>query len=479
MIRKLLLFPLLLIYSALEAQQVSISRFLSDSSIQHASVSLCIIDANTGEIIAEHESRKSLSQASVMKLITSAAALEILGPDYTFKTIIGYTGEINRKHGILNGDIIIKGGGDPALASENFPDHYINIFNQWVEDINNIGIRRINGGVITDDSYYDYQPVPPGWNWEDIGNYYGAGVYGLSIFDNTIKIHFKTGEEGSVPVITGIFPEESGMELVNYLTASGTSDQGYVFSSPYSQSGWIAGTIPVNREDFVLKASAQDPPLLAARILSDRLSEAGIKVRNEPTTSRIFPLTAGDHLKHISTTVSPPLSAIIEVLNHESVNLYAEHLLKELGKVARGDGSITSGKMVVNEFLDTIGVEKQGMFIDDGSGLSPQDAINSRGLVTVLYYMRNNGRYFDDYLRSLPEAGKEGTLKSYFRDEVFENRLKAKSGSMTRVRSYAGYFETYSGREMMFSIIVDNFTGPSGMVVSGIEEIIKEYITYW
>jgi D-alanyl-D-alanine carboxypeptidase/D-alanyl-D-alanine-endopeptidase (penicillin-binding protein 4) len=466
-------------YCTLEAQQGSIDRFLSDSVMRHGSFSLCIMDANTGEIIADHNSSNSLSQASVMKLITSAAALEILGPDYTFKTIVGYTGEIRGKSGILDGDIIIKGGGDPALGSDNFPDHYAGFIDKWVKDIKDIGIKRIEGRVITDDSYYDYQPVPPGWNWEDIGNYYGAGAYGLSIFDNTLKIHFKTGVEGSVPTMTGLFPEESMEQLVNYLTASGTSDQGYVFSSPYNSSGWIAGTIPVDREDFVLKASAPDPPLLAARILSGRLSEAGIKVRNEPTTSRIYHLAENYDMKQISVTVSPPLSAIIEVLNHESVNLYAEHLLKEMGRVVKGEGSITSGKMVINEFLDTTGVEKEGMFIDDGSGLSPQDAVNSRGLVTLLYYMKKNSRFFKDYFNSLPEAGKEGTLKGCFRDEVFEDNLRAKSGSMKRVRSYAGYFRTNTGREMIFSIIVNNYLGTSGKVISAIEEIIREYITFW
>ena len=116
------------------------------------------------------------------------------------------------------------------------------------------------------------------------------------------------------------------------------------------------------------------------------------------------------------------------------------------------------------------------MFIEDGSGLSPLDAINTQELVRLLNYMENKGKYFPEYYASLPDAGKNGTLKNYFKDPVFDSNLKAKSGSMTRVRSYAGYFTAKSGKKMTFSIIVNNYTGPSKNIITGIEEIIKEVL---
>jgi D-alanyl-D-alanine carboxypeptidase/D-alanyl-D-alanine-endopeptidase (penicillin-binding protein 4) len=476
MIRKLLLVPALMVSLAVSAQKGAIEQFLSDTSMAHASVSVCFIDAKTGEVVTDYNCERSLSQASVMKLITTAAALEKLGPEYTFKTIVGYSGKIKKGSKTLDGNIIIKGGGDPALGSEKFPDYYDHLLDKWVEEVTRLGIKRITGRVITDDSNYDYEPVPSNWNWGDMGNYYGAGVYGLSVFDNTLKIHFKTGDEGSLPLLLKIEPSDNDMVFENFLKASGSTDQGYVYSSPYYNKGWISGTIPVNREDFILKASITDPPLFTARLLTDKLKSGGINIKLPASTTRLMPGERTVSITEITTASSPALSAIVEVLNHESVNLYAEHLLKEMGKVFKGEGTTSAGTSVVKEFLDSIGIDSRGMFIEDGSGLSPQDAVNSKGLAMLLFHMKKESKAFDQYYNSLPEAGKNGTLKNVFKDSVFDSRLKAKSGSLTRVRSYAGYFTTMSGKEMIFSIIVNNYSGPSRTVISGIEAIIKEFI---
>jgi serine-type D-Ala-D-Ala carboxypeptidase/endopeptidase (penicillin-binding protein 4) len=441
-----------------------------------ASVSFALRDAENGEMIFEHNSSKSLSQASVMKLITTAAALELLGPDHIFTTTIGYTGKIRKGSGTLDGNILIKGGGDPSLGSDKFPGCYEKFMEKWVSEIQKLGIKKIRGRVIADDSYFDYKPVPPKWNWEDMGNYYGAGAYGISIFDNTLKIHFQTGPEGTKPVAGMIEPEGSDISFINDLTAAGSTDEGYVYSSPYSNYGWITGTIPVSRQDFVLKASIPDPPQLTATLLDNMLRKAGISVKDGPSTARKLGKEITDNLVTITKTDSPRLADLIEVLNHESVNLYAEHLLKELGKAFKGDGSTSSGVQVVMHFLDSIGIVTTGMFIEDGCGLSPQDAINSAELSGLLYKMKKEGRYFGIFLNSLPEAGKEGTLKNHFMDPVFLTSMRAKSGSLLRVRSYAGYMTASSGKNLIFSIIVNNYSGPSSSVVSYIEEILKEAI---
>ena len=476
MVRFTFVFCLILIPVISFSQKDQIEKFLSDSSMIHASVTLCIADAKTGSIISQFNPEKSLTQASILKLVTTAVALEKMGKDYTFRTAIGFSGKIKKSSGTLEGDLIIKGGGDPTLGSENFPDIYNGFIDKWIHDIKALGIKKIAGEVITDDSYFDYQTVPGSWNTEDIGNYYGAGVYGLSVFDNTFQIHFKTSIKGSVPVITKIVPDHCGIEFVNYLTASGTEDNGYIYSFPYSSKGWIAGTIPENKDDFILKGSIPDPPLFLARTLYKKLADAGIKVSGNPVTSREMPEVRTENFVSISETTSPTLSTIIEVLNHKSVNLYAEHLIKALGRKFKNSGTTSAGIEVVKEFLDSAGINTSGMFIEDGSGLSSRDAVSSGDMVKLLLYMKKNGTYFNDYLSSLPEAGKEGALKNIFIDPVFKSRLWAKSGYITRVRSYAGYFTTMSGKEMIFCIIVNNYNGSSGKVISGIEEIIKDLI---
>lgn len=465
------LFTVLCSYS----QRKALDLLLADSSMLHSSVSIYIADSEKGEPVLEYNGEKSLIPASVLKLVTSAVAIELLGPQYTFKTVVGYTGVLNKRTGKLKGDIVIRGGGDPCLGSPYFTDYYKDFSDIWITEIKKLGIKKIEGRVITDDSYYDFQPVPAKWLWEDAGNYYGAGAYGLSVFDNTYEIRFMTGADSQL-VVKEIIPDECRIEFSNWLTAAGTADEGYVFAAPYSTNGWLAGTIPAYLDDFVLKASVADPPRLMAKMTDKKLKTAGITVSDEPTTFRLEQKTTGDQLEQIAETTSPPLSEIIEVLNHESVNLYAEHLIKELGKKYSGKGSTDAGVEVVKGFLKNSGIGADGMFIEDGSGLSPVNSITAKGLAGILYYMKRYGKYFPEYYNSLPEAGKEGTLKSYFRDPVFDTRLKAKSGSMTRVRSYAGYFTTISGKQMIFSILINNYTGTSRDLITGIEEIIKETI---
>jgi D-alanyl-D-alanine carboxypeptidase/D-alanyl-D-alanine-endopeptidase (penicillin-binding protein 4) len=459
------------------SQEKSSETFHGDLALANASVSLCVADAEKGNVLIDYNSGISLAPASVLKVITSAAALELLGPEYTFKTRIGYTGTLNKRWGRLKGNIVIIGGGDPALGSKYFSDHYRNFLPNWVEELKKLGIKRIKGRVITDDSYYDFIPVPGKWLWEDTGNYYGAGAYGLSVFDNTYEIHFKTLSDSTLPVIKEFIPVECTTELTNLLIAEDTIDAGYVFAAPYSTKGYIAGSIPANQDDFVLKASISDPPMLLATMLTDKMKTAGIRISGKPTTRRSEKNYIAEKFIPVAEISSPGLAEIIEVLNHESVNLFAEHLIKELGKKIKNDGSTASGSKVIMEFLKNSGIDTNGMFIEDGSGMSPLNAINTRELVRLLVYMKNNGKHFPEYLSSLPDAGKEGTLKNVFKDPVFDSRLKAKSGSMTRVRSYAGYFTTKSGKKMVFSIIINNFSGPSKNIVSEIEDNIRDLIS--
>ncbi len=443
--------------------------------MNHASVSVYFADAENGMPLLDYNSGKSLTPASIMKLITSAVALELLGPQYIFKTKIGHTGILDKRTGTLKGDIVIRGGGDPTLGSPYFTDHYKDFPDYWISEIRRIGIKNINGRVITDDSYYDFHPVPAKWLWEDAGNYYGAGAYGFSVFDNTYKIYFGKDEDNQL-IIKKTEPEECWPEISNRLTSSGTSDEGYVFAAPYSTKGWMEGIIPSDLDNYALKASIPDPPLLIAVMVYKKLKAAGITLSEEPGTYRLAKRITNDEMVNITETTSPPLSEILKVLNHESINLYAEHLIKELGKKYSGIGSTRAGVEVVKEFLKNAGIPPEGLFIEDGSGLSPLNAINSKDLVSFLSYMRKKGKYFGEYYSSIPEAGKDGTLSNYFRDPVFGSGIRVKSGSMTRVRSYAGFFTTKSEKNIVFTIIVNNYSGPSRHIVTGMENIIKQLI---
>jgi len=468
---------LVFLFSCLRAnsQSAGFESFLADSVMTTSSVSFLVADADSGNIVFSYNQGTSHIPASTMKLITSSAALELLGPGYTFSTTVGYSGTISRS-GRLDGNIIIRGGGDPSLGSEYFSEHYGDFINAWTEEIKKSGIRKIRGKVITDDSYFDYEPVAPRWLWEDLGVNYGAGVYGLSVFDNSCRIRVKSSSDSSHVEILGIEPGLFKYSFTNRLKASGSRENWYVYMTPYSSGGWLSGTIPVSNDTLILDASIPDPPLLIARILNDKLESEGIKIEFEPSTTRSEPQSISDKFTAITETVSPLLSFIIDVLNKESVNLYAEHLVKELGRQYRGKGTAIDGLYVIKDFIAGAGIDTTGLYFEDGSGLSARNGLNAESLVKLLLYMKLKGKYYSEFYSSLPEAGSNGTLSKYFADPVFESNLKAKSGSMTRVRCYAGYFTTSSGKQMVFSILVNNFQGTSGHIISHIEAVLKDII---
>ncbi len=457
--------------------------FVNDTLFRHAGISICFRDAKSGDIIADYNEDMALGSASVMKLVTTAVVLEKLGPDFRFGTRIGYTGYFNPSDSILKGYIVIKGGADPTILSEYFPEYNKDIIDKWADDIVYTGIKEIEGAVVSDATIFNYHPAPGGWTWSDLGNYYGAGAYGICIYDNMYRIHFKTGYEGSKPEITGIEPDIPGLLIENRLTSFGDTDNGYVYLEPYGNHAVIRGEIPAGRNDFILKASIPDPPLLVAYKLQDALKERGIHIHKNPTSLRLSPDIAETFRYQsksiITTSWSPPLSDIITITNTESVNMFAEQLIKYLGFVNNMTefSSKSSGLKAIREYL-TLNLDSgtQGLYIDDGSGLSRSNALSASFITSLLHFMKSRSRYSKIFHESLPEAGENGTLEHYFKDPVFYDNLRAKSGTSTRIRNYAGYFRTQKGKEVAFAVLVNNFNCSSSEVTYRVETLLKKVI---
>ncbi len=447
--------------------------FSDDVFHSNTTWSICVADAVTGEIITDKDASRNLIPASVMKLIPTAAALTMLGEEYRFTTTLGFTGTLNTRKGELNGDIIILGGGDPTLGSPFFSDSYGDVEGNWARVIREIGIKKIKGNILADASIYDYSTIPGGWEWEDIGNYYGTGIHGLNYADNSFGIYLTSREEGSKPSIDSIDEAGKSLLLTNYLISEGKSDNGYVFSLPYATSATLEGTVAVN-SNTVLQAALPDPPLETATILRNRLIANGIQVTGEAITKRVR--TANDSvLEMISATVSPSLKDIIIVTNQESINLYAGQLCKHLGLVYRGKGSFGAGMDVLKSFLDTIGCDTKEAHLADPAGLSRNNVVSASMMVKLLTYMYNSPNK-DTFIASLPKGGLSGTLKNNFRDDVFKDRVTAKTGSMTGVKALAGYITTRSGKVMSFAIMVNGYTTTNGEVQEKIEDILRGII---
>src|SRR5512133_2547070 len=327
-------------FNKLNAQETVLETMLADTTLTGISYSICFADAVTGEIVFGFDAERNLASASVMKIYPTSISLSLLGADYRFTTSVFMAGRFNSKKGILNGDIVILGGGDPALGSAYFVDNYGDVMAKWAEALAAAGLRRVTGRVAAAESVYDHNPVPGGWSWADLGNYYGAGVYDINYNDNKYNIYVTGFSEGMPAVIDSTDKYGREMHIGNYLTSSGNSDNGYVYNAPYSTDAWISGSVPAD-SSMVLRASMPDPPFTMVNQLDIALKNAGIRVKGSPARERVS--MNSESYSPVCVTFSPPLSEIIRITNHESVNLYAEALRKHLGWAVKNEGSFSAG----------------------------------------------------------------------------------------------------------------------------------------
>jgi D-alanyl-D-alanine carboxypeptidase/D-alanyl-D-alanine-endopeptidase (penicillin-binding protein 4) len=424
--------------------------------IDHASYGAYALNAETGEIISQ-TSQVSLVPASVMKIITTATALQVLGPDFTFHTQLGYVGKVDPQNESLTGNLVVKGGCDPAFYSEYFTDHYRGTFEQWAKAIAEQGIKKISGDIILDLSKLEGPMVPGGWLWEDIGNYYGASVSALTYLDNTYSIHLSTTHEtGSPALLVNTTPQIENLLLHNQVYSSiDNGDHTLVFGAPGSTNQVIEGTIPIDQPDFSVKAAMPNPSRQAALEFMRILKIQGVTLEgNVVLKDRDF----SSEMVVVADKLSPPLKDLLVPLNQESINLFAEHLLREIGRKQKGSSSLTKSLEAVREFWTDRKIFLDGYYQTDGSGLSRSNGICPRTLVEILRYM-----YADPnrtiFFNSLPLAGQSGTLKNSFVSSPLKLNLQAKTGSMTRVRSLAGLFTAKSGEKIIFTLMVNNFQG--------------------
>lgn len=446
-----------------------ITKWLTSKELASAGISLSVVNNSDNTILYQSEPQISLVPASIMKVVTTATALEVFGSEYRFKTTLSYSGTI--RNDTLFGNLYIIGGGDPTLGSMYFPEAK-NFQDEWIKAIKKSSIKFISGNLVADATIYERQMVPGSWVWEDLGNYYGAGASGISVYDNLYEIHLKSPAIADRPTeIVRIVPEIPMLELQNEVRSSDiNSDQAYVFGNPEDSRRVIRGTIPKGKDDFVVKASMPNPAELLANEFRNKLLENGIPISG---TTNFEKTKSGSSVLH--ETFSPPLRDIILVTNYESINLFAEHLLKHLAWYKNGLGTTKEGCKFIVDFWKEKGLDMSGFFANDGSGLSRFNAMTANHLTMILNYMATKSRFSDVFYQSLPTSG-EGTLTIFNPESLPKGSLRAKSGSMTRVRCYAGYLKTNSGKSLSFTVMLNNFSCPQTQAVRKIQELLRIFI---
>lgn len=424
--------------------------FEQDPNMKYGIASITVLNGNTGEVIYAKGEGTGLATASTMKAITTATAYAVMGPNYKYETSLRYSGSID-EHGVLNGDVIIQGTGDPSLGSENFKETQPDvILAQWVNAVKKAGIKKVNGSVIGDDILFNGHMAPSGWTWVDMGQYYGSGVSSLNWRENKFKVILSgKGKVGDPAPLLRTDPDVSYLKVVNEVTIGkpGTGDRVYAFSAPYSSFIVLRGTYAsdLNKQ---IEISVPDGALDAARSLQLALENAGVSVVEPANTA--FLMKSNGQTVPLETTLldryfSPTISQICYWFMKRSINLYGEALLKTAALQGGANPETADATDWEKEFWsERIGEEEGALKIKDGSGLSPESRVTTLAMAKVLLY-----------------AKKQNWYGAYYENMPTYNKMKMKSGTIGGVLGYTGYHTAPDGTPLVFSFLINNHMGGS------------------
>jgi len=420
--------------------------------------SFYLAEVGSGKAICKVDIDHGLSPASVMKTVTTGTALSLLGPGYRFSTLLQYDGKLDAATKILNGNIYIKGEGDPSLGSATFGSSVGDVMKEWVAAIKKAGIDSIAGCIIGDAESFESNPISPYWTWEDMQCDYGTGPGGLNIrenlFDMLITLSGKQTRIKTDPVIPGL-------KLYNEIdyNPSIARPYAYVEGSPFEFERTALGEVS---GAYTGRSAIPDPALFCAQTLRIALKEQGIKIRDSATTVRLMHLNGAKpnskkgERTTISTINSPTLSELVYHTNQVSQNFYAESILREIAWKINGFGNPSDAVNIIYHFWKIHGVDLRGMCMVDGCGLARMNAITTHQLVDMLRVYAQDSAVFPTFYRSLPVAGETGTIRKLADGTEADGNLHAKSGTMARIKSYAGYVKTRSGKMLCFAMIGNN-----------------------
>jgi D-alanyl-D-alanine carboxypeptidase/D-alanyl-D-alanine-endopeptidase (penicillin-binding protein 4) len=443
--------------------------------LKNASWGIMVADANSGKVIAAHNQKMLLIPASLMKSITTGIGYLQMGSDFRFKTKLEYSGTIT-KDSVLKGDLIIVGGGDPTTCcfrwAQTYPD---TIFSQFTAKLKDIGIRKIEGKIVSNKSIFDDLQMAPNWQWNDMGNYYGAGASALAFNENIIHVWLHSPDSlGLLTTLDSVFPVIPNIEYRNFVVsaASNTGDNVVIYSSPNSNIIELRGSIPLGQSSFLVKGANFHPEYSFMLAFNNYLVNHGVITKNEyGEISHRTPTDTNAANKLIYTYYSPSYNTIASFTNKVSHNMFAEAILKTLGYRRFGLGSYYNGVRAVDVALSRQGISHSEMINVDGSGLSRNNLVTPEFICRYMRMMYKSGSY-GIFVHSLPEAGESGTIGRMFKGTAAAHNLRAKSGSIERVRSYGGYVTNRNGKLLTFALIINNFNERSSAIRDLMEKLM-------
>jgi len=484
-----------------------IEKILADPELSRGFWGIEITDLKTGNVLYQLNADRLFTPASNTKLVTTAAALALIGPDYTSKTSVETVGILDT-HGRLSGDLVLIGRGDPNLSGRELPydlrtqrnDHPIKVLEDLADSLVEKGLKYIDGDIVADDSYFAFERYGEGWSQDDLVWGDGAPVSALTINDNVVFVNILPADRAGERAFVTIVPFADYYHVDNRImtTPAGTTRRKFGHREPGSTSLTLWGEMPIDDRGANEALAIEDPAAFASSLFRSLLEKRGITVygRNRTRHTELaglqtFSVTAtaearggeGDISRSrqanqslvLASFESKPLVEDLRVINKVSQNLHAEILLRLLGRERGTAATVESGLEVLRGFLTRAGISNEQYAFYDGSGLSHQNLVTPHAVVWLLGYAWKQpwGAAFQG---TLPVAGVDGSLAERMRDTAAQGKVHGKTGALGGVKTLSGYATTNRGEQLVFSILTNNLNAPSKKVTDAIDRIVIEMV---
>ncbi len=451
--------------------QQAIDTFVNSESLRHASVGVSVVSLDSMRVIGEYNPYQSQITASTMKTVTSATALNLLGKDFKFHTQVFSNGKIHKK-GRIEGDLVVRGGGDPTLGSRHVSQS-VNFVDSVVKVLKAKGIKEIKGNIVVDDSAYPAPYVPASWMIEDLGYGYGTSVHALNFADNTMKLNVNIGNnvfEYDTDYTQSYLKVENHCNVINEETDSVSfTDMGRRLDIENDVLHLFGNIKPYKGKMTIANPS---PDLLLRDSLENALRMAGIKVKHKKVKSKDKQIS-----QLLLDYTSPKLTEIVKSLLVRSDNMYTECVLRAIAANAHMEPTASNGVAIVKEFWKERGVDVTGLFMLDGSGLS---RTNKAPVSFFAHMLSIAGKELKskgvDFHTLFPIAGKTGTVRRLTADSSAAGKFALKSGSMSQVQCYVGYYPVENPKYAV-GILINSFTCPRSELVKMVSEMLEDIDT--
>lgn len=397
-------------------------KWSANPALTGALIGFCVLDESGQVLYSSPLAERALCPASALKTMTTAAAMEMLGPDFRFETVVAVTSAPDAK-GVVAGDVILVGGGDPTLSSLDLA--------VLAEAVAKAGVKRVTGRILADTSVFSQPPVNDHWNWGDVGNAYGAGAYGLNVDHNRLSVVFDPAVKPGMPAeLLDISPVALGTESVSRVLTgpAGSGDGVTVYSEPNGRRITLSGTVPAGEKGFTVSGAIPDPPALAVDLLEKHLKSLGVVISGKG-------LPPGSDRARLASRQSAALPAIIDHLHRVSDNLEAQCLFYTMGKMKDREPA-----EVLRKFWQEKGISLPGLRLIDGSGLARATMIRPLDLASINHHARR---------------GPQGERFRQSLTVYLDGAVRSKLGAMSGVKTDVGFLTTAGGRELVYCLMAN------------------------